>query len=224
MLKQIYLFFIKLSKSLSRRGIYPFLQAQYEKIPPDATVLSVGAGGQVNLLLSQYQQKNNLRVTTFDIDSQRHPDILGDICTYQFTDNQKYDVVVVSEVLEHLHSPHMAVANLYSVLEYGGRLIITVPFVFPIHEKPHDYFRYTRYGLEFILRDFASVTIKERDSWSEAMAVLLTRHLMETGWPSRFLGPLFTLLVFLTWPLIVLMGRIAPTPFITTGYLVVAQK
>jgi SAM-dependent methyltransferase len=224
MLKKIYKLFIRLSKFFSRKGIYPFLQTQYQNIPPNAQLLSIGAGGQVNLLLDKYTQTNNLRVTSFDIDPNRKPDILGDICTYEFDDTQRFDVVVMSEVLEHLHSPHLAIANVHKVLKPGGKLIITVPFIFPIHEKPYDYFRYTRYGLEFLLREFEAVTVRERDSWSEALAVLLTRHLMETSWASRLLGPLFTLLALLSWPLIVLLGRIAPTPFITTGYLVVANK
>jgi hypothetical protein len=34
----------------------------------------------------------------------------------------------------------------------GGKLILTVPFIWHIHEEPRDFFRYSRYGLEYLLK------------------------------------------------------------------------
>ena len=51
---------------------------------------------------------------------------------------ESYDVVVIAEVLEHLHSPHLAVENLRNTLRPNGRLVLTVPFIFPIPEAPSN--------------------------------------------------------------------------------------
>ena len=98
------------SKILSRKGLYEFLTAQYSIIPSGADVLSIGAGGEVNALLQEYAKQNGFSVLTFDIDKKREPDILGDICAYDFG-GKLFDVVIMSEVLEHLHSPQDANAS-----------------------------------------------------------------------------------------------------------------
>ncbi len=49
--------------------------------------------------------------------------------------------------------------------------------MFPIHERPYDYYRFTRYGLVFLLREFAEVRILERNSYFEAIDVLYVRLL-----------------------------------------------
>jgi SAM-dependent methyltransferase len=44
-------------------------------------------------------------------------------------DSAHFDVVICVEVLEHLFSPHLAVAEAHRVLKPGGKLIATVPNV-----------------------------------------------------------------------------------------------
>ena len=123
-----------MSKLLSRKGIYPFLNKEFEKIESGGKVLTIGAGGEVNKLLKEYSIQNSFDVTSFDISEDMRPDILGDICTYDFEEN-KYDFIVIAEVLEHLHSPHLAIDKIGNVLNSNGKVILTVPFIFPIHER-----------------------------------------------------------------------------------------
>ena len=131
----------------------------------------------------KFAKRIGFRVVRFDIDESRGPDIIGDICSYNF-DAREFDVVVMSEVLEHLHSPHLGLANIYGILKQGGTLILSTPFILPMHDRPHDYFRFTRYGLEFLLNDFRRVQIEERNSYFEAIDVLWVR-LLQTNVPSR---------------------------------------
>ena len=84
-------------------------------------------------------------------------------------------------MLEHLHSPQAAITNLYQSQRNRGELILTVPFCFPIHDRPYDYYRYTCYGLEFLFRNFKGMQINERNSWTEAINVLQVLLLMEKG-------------------------------------------
>ncbi|MBC8186017.1 methyltransferase [candidate division KSB1 bacterium] len=185
--------------------------------------MSIGAGGVVNNLLNKYQEKNGFIINSFDIDEKRTPDIKGDICTHDF-DVSKYDVIVMAEVLEHLHTPQLAIDNVYKILRPQGKLIITVPFIMPIHDRPYDYFRYTRYGLQHLLKKFEKITIKERNSWGEAINVLFVRHIMNKNLSSRLAAPFFIIMAFINLPFMLLLSRIIKSDFITSGYLVTAVK
>jgi SAM-dependent methyltransferase len=214
---------VRLSKLISRKGLYEFLGREFARIKPGASVLTIGAGGEVNELLEDYARRQAFAVTSFDIDEKYGPDILGDICTHDFGETS-FDVIVLSEVLEHVHSPHLAIENIHRILKTDGRLILTVPFIFPIHERPRDYFRYTRYGLEFLLREFRDVRISERNSWAEAVNVLAPRLILDKGRASRVVAPLFVFAALLKLPLVLLLGKLVRTDAMTTGYVVTASK
>jgi SAM-dependent methyltransferase len=62
------------------------------------------------------------------------------------------DTVLVTEVLEHLEEPVRALEEVRRLLRPGGAIIITTPLLFPVHEKPRDFFRYSPYGLEHVMR------------------------------------------------------------------------
>ena len=62
-----------------------------------------------------------------------------------------FDTILLSDVLEHIPEPEALWAEAARVLAPGGRLLLNVPFLYGLHEQPHDYYRYT----EFALRRFA---------------------------------------------------------------------
>ncbi len=211
----------RLSKRLSRQGLYEFLECEYASIEAGQDVLTVGAGGRINALLGRYARDRGFRVISLDIDPVRGPDVVGDLCAHDFGE-MRFDVVVLGEVLEHVHSPHRALENVFNVLRGEGRLILTTPFIFPIHDRPVDYYRYTRYGLEFLLRDFRDVRVRERNSWSEAINVLPARLWRERpGHPATLL---LVLVAYASWPLMRLLGRLIASDLMTTGYVVTARK
>ncbi|MEX2288081.1 MAG: class I SAM-dependent methyltransferase [Planctomycetaceae bacterium] len=59
-----------------------------------------------------------------------------------------FDTIVCTQVLEHLPRPWQAVREMRRVLRPAGKLIVTVPHLSIIHEAPHDYYRFTCYGLK----------------------------------------------------------------------------
>ncbi len=214
----------KLSKNRSRQGLYSFLEREFSAIPSGSRVLTVGSGGEINRRLTLFALQTGFNVLSFDVDPARNPDIVGDICTYEFEESS-FDVIVICEVLEHVHSPHLAVQTLLRALDVGGKLILSTPFMLPIHEAPRDFYRFTRYGLEFLLREFEEVTIKPRNSYFEAIDVLWMRTVQSTFRRTRVLSFLMAPVVyFLYRPFTLLFTRLAYSDEMTTGYNVTAIK
>jgi SAM-dependent methyltransferase len=86
-----------------------------------------------------------------------------------------FDVVLCTEVLEHLPEPQSAIDEMFRVLKPGGTLLLTTRFLFPIHDAPHDYFRFTKYGLRHLLRRFEILELAEETDSIGAIAVLVQR-------------------------------------------------
>ncbi|NLS77038.1 MAG: class I SAM-dependent methyltransferase [Chloroflexi bacterium] len=63
------------------------------------------------------------------------------------------DTVLCTQVLEHTPNPARVMAEMACALRGGGCLILTAPQEWGLHQEPHDYYRYTRYGLEHLARE-----------------------------------------------------------------------
>jgi SAM-dependent methyltransferase len=77
-------------------------------------------------------------------------DVAGDLLKLPFAD-QSFDLALCLEVLEHIREPQQMLRELYRVLRPGGRLYFSVPMSWHQHQKPHDYYRYTSFGLRYLL-------------------------------------------------------------------------
>lgn len=119
-----------------------------------------------------------------DIRPGRGVRVIGDAMSLGIT-SEAFDVVLCTEVLEHLPEPQRAVDEMFRVLRPGGTLLLTTRFLFPIHDAPHDYFRFTKYGLRYLLRRFTILELHEETDSVGAVAVLLQR----LGMQARTVGP-----------------------------------
>jgi len=63
-----------------------------------------------------------------------------------------FDLVLCTQVLEHVREPQLVLEELFRVIKPGGRLCLTAPQGWGVHQAPFDFFRYTNYGLEHLLR------------------------------------------------------------------------
>jgi SAM-dependent methyltransferase len=101
-----------------------------------------------------------------------------------------YETVILSDVLEHLAEPQPLLGEIARVLAPGGRLLMNLPFLYRIHEAPHDYARYTAFALRrFVQR--AGLTTLELQPLGGSLAVfadLLGKHLEQAGAPGRWLA------------------------------------
>jgi SAM-dependent methyltransferase len=140
-------------------------------VPADVMVLDAGAGD------SPYRKHfAHTRYSAADvclrIEAHRFSDVsyVCDLVSIPVTD-ACYDVVLCTQVLEHVPRPLDVLREFYRVLKPGGRLWLSAPLSFPEHEIPYDFFRYTQFGLRFLFEqaDF---------------------QIHELGWVSGYLGTL----------------------------------
>lgn len=74
------------------------------------------------------------------------PDFFAD-AAFLPVSNGMLDAVVCLEVLEHVPDPALVMAEIARVLKAGGHAWISMPFLYPLHDAPFDFQRYTEYGL-----------------------------------------------------------------------------
>ncbi len=92
--------------------------------------------------------------------------------------NNEFDTIILSDVLEHIPEPQNLWNELYRILSVDGIVLLNVPFFYWIHEAPHDYYRYT----EFALRRFAEASgftllvLHPTGGTPEILADLLAKH------------------------------------------------
>lgn len=144
------------------------------------------------------------------------------------------DVVTLLDVLEHLSDPALAAAESARILRRGGTCLAHVPFLYPLHDEPYDYQRWTRHGLErlFESNGFIVKEIQETTHPVESAASLVAIALagvsacaIENRRASILLVPLLIPLVLLSNLFGWLLGAMLPAPrFMPFSYRVVAEK
>jgi SAM-dependent methyltransferase len=77
-------------------------------------------------------------------------DILADLNEPLPIDSEVADTVISISVMEHLREPQLFLNESNRILKPGGAIILQVPFMWQVHEAPYDYYRYTRYGLQYM--------------------------------------------------------------------------
>jgi len=82
-----------------------------------------------------------------------------------------FDAVLCSQVFEHVFTPGAFLAEIRRVLRPGGRLVLTVPFVWDEHEQPRDFGRYTSFGLRAVLEQAGLEVISLRKSVADSRAL-----------------------------------------------------
>lgn len=94
-------------------------------------------------------------------------------------DNDSFDNVVSFQVLEHHKNPQKMISEIFRITMPGGYILITAPFLGGIHEEPHDYQRFTKYGLIELFKEYNCkiLEIKEQGSLFSTISMLLNEFL-----------------------------------------------
>lgn len=84
-----------------------------------------------------------------------------------------FDTVLCTQVLEHVDNVEVAMAEIARVLRPGGHALVTVPFLYPTHEAPYDFQRFTHHGLAGLARRHGLLVL---DVGAQGGPVLMVTH------------------------------------------------
>jgi SAM-dependent methyltransferase len=149
-------------------------------------------------------------------------DAVGDLSALPFGDHV-FEAALNVVTLEHVREPAKVVEELARVLAPGGRLLLVAPHEWEEHQQPHDYFRYTRYGLQYLLEraGFREIQVEPVGGFFR----LLSRRLFNMA--QFFPGPLALVVAVLVAPAALLLplfdGLDAKKNF-TLGFICSARK
>jgi SAM-dependent methyltransferase len=149
-------------------------------------------------------------------------DVLGDLSRLPFRDGT-FEAGLNIVTLEHVREPAQVVRELWRTLVDGGRLLLVAPHEWEEHQQPHDYFRYTRYGLRYLLEQagFRDIEIRPVGGFFHLMARRLLNALQ------FFPGPLIMVAAIFFVPPAVVMWALEPLDKkknFTLGYICQAKK
>ncbi len=138
----------------------------------------------------------------------------GDVTAIPFADHS-FDAVLCIEVLEYVDNPAQALSEMYRVLAPGGTLVLSVPFMFKVHD---DRMRFTGEYLRELCGAFASVNCMTVGNAYIVMLTILWGKIKQTRW--IVLRYLYTILVSPFLLLAVIARQSTHTQY-PTGYIVV---
>lgn len=143
--------FHRLSYSIRRYYVDEFYERNIRMFPKSVNILDIG-GKKVRTRGQFDIEKHLMNVMYANIDSSTNPDYLCDGSNIPVKNNS-FNVVICSEMLEHVREPTLILNEAYRILKPGGVLLICVPFLIGIHTDPYDYGRYTDYYWRTVLKE-----------------------------------------------------------------------
>lgn len=172
-----------------------------------------------------------------DYENPGHPhaneqiDVFYDGKTIPFP-NHTFDAVLATEVFEHVFQLDETLLEIHRVMKPGAKLLLSAPFVFMEHEAPHDFARYSTFGMSAVLErnGFRIVSLEKTSNYVEVLGQLGLLYLNST-----FVGylhiiplignPLRTFFICLLNIAAIVLGKILPVrKDLYLGLVVLAQK
>lgn len=117
-------------------------------------LLDIGCGRKQEMFLTLVDRYIGLNHPSSSLinreDARYKTDVFGDALRLPFVD-RSFDSVLALSLLEHVPEPQQVLNEAYRVLRKGGVFAATVPFYNRIHLAPYDYFRFTEYGIRYLV-------------------------------------------------------------------------
>lgn len=179
----------------SRKGLAKNLSMLAPKIT--GKVLDVGCGNKPYMSLYSAEEYVGLEVDTPENRAAKAADLYYDGEHFPF-DPGSFDSVVSNQVFEHVRDPDQFLTEISRILRDDGLVLITAPFVWDEHEQPHDYTRYSSFGMTSILNRHGFEILELRKSVDDIRIVfqLLNAYIhKKTQTKSRAVNLLLTILM-----------------------------
>lgn len=137
----------------ARGFVKQFMKDVTPEVRPTDRVLDAGAGNcPYKPLFAHARYESTDFAQCFDASARNVHDFVCSLDSIPRPDGT-YDVVLNTEVLEHVEYPDKVVRELHRVLKPGGRLYLTTPQAWAVHGAPYNFFYFTRYGLRSLFEN-----------------------------------------------------------------------
>ncbi|MEK6946703.1 MAG: class I SAM-dependent methyltransferase [Nanoarchaeota archaeon] len=189
-------------------------------------ILDLGCGSN-----PYYQEDIEGKIFCLDINKTSKTHLVSDADKLPFRPNS-FDKVVSVNSFYYFKNPFNVVKSVHNILKKDGKLILIVPFFYPIHDAPDDKYRFTEYGLRTLLEnDFRIERIETIGGIFNLPAVML--HSLIKGIPLLFpkeIRKFIQILTYILWPFYIIaqlfsiLDVLDITRRFPTYYFVVAKK
>jgi SAM-dependent methyltransferase len=143
----------RLRLSRARRNSNAWLRETARNIP--GRVLSIGSASDDDGQGGRYRDyfRTADSYTTSEVEAVHGCDLVLDVRSMPEIESGSFDCIFCSGVLEHVDDYAAGLREITRVLAPGGLLLLGLPFRQGLHMAPHDYWRFTEYGIRHLLRD-----------------------------------------------------------------------
>lgn len=186
------------------------IRDQLERLLPrlSGTLLDVGCGDMLYREMVLGEPGRVTRYVGLDLQGSEYvqtaPDLTWDGSTIPLDDNS-IDCVLATELLEHCPNPEAVLREIGRVLAPGGVLLVTVPFLWPIHDPPHDEYRFTPFAIERLVASggLDVATLEPFGGWDASLAQMVGLWVRRRPMPRCVRG----FLSVLAWPAVCMLAR-----------------
>ncbi|HEX6791364.1 MAG TPA: class I SAM-dependent methyltransferase [Candidatus Krumholzibacteria bacterium] len=149
-------------------------------------------------------------------------DVLGDALALPFADGCA-DAILCTEVIEHVKDPGAMLSEFSRVLVPEGSVLLTSPFTWHLHDEPHDYWRFTEFGLRVLFEraGFRVMALRPTNGFLGALLQSGCYALMQSSGRLRFLT---RPVVWLMQTVAMMVGSLDRNRRMTSNYVVWAKK
>lgn len=129
----------------------------------------------------------DLRIVYANLSADKGTDVVGDAIRVPVA-SESFDVVLCTEVLEHVRDPRPALSEVFRVLKRGGTLVMTAPFMHRIHADPCDFGRYTDQYWQSVLSElgFSEVAVEPQGGFYSVILSFAKQYLNQVSIPGPF--------------------------------------
>jgi hypothetical protein len=174
--------------------------------------------------------KGDYTVTVLNFNSDTLPDIVHNLeITPLPIHSEEYDAVLLINVVEHIFNYKNLLTESHRVLKKNGKIVIAIPFLFPVHPSPNDFNRFTDAALKNILSEcgFSNITVQPLGSGVFSVRTVFLHRLLPS--PLRQLyGLIFFPLSSVCDGLLKMLAKVFDKKYNASdyaiGYFAVAEK
>lgn len=148
-----------------RENIKNFIKSLSEEYDSEDTLV-MDVAPEIHMGAKEFFKKSIIK--TIDINPESGADYIMDLCVTNndVVEDEKFDLIICTEVLEHVNNPFLVVNELKRILKTGGIVAVSTPFNFRIHGPLPDNWRFTIYGLKQLFKEFEIIKINSLDDES----------------------------------------------------------